>query len=63
MDTSKDLIYRYMALHKEEFGEDISEAEAQAGLDRLTNVLRIVYRPNEQKGSSVQLPPSILEFE
>ena len=61
MDTSKEFIYRYMVIHKEVFGEEISEAEAQDGLDRLTNALRILYGPYEQKGSSVQSPPSILE--
>jgi hypothetical protein len=58
-------IQRYTAAYKEEFGEDLSPAEALSQLTRLTNFLRAIQEPNEEmpedeldekKSSSVQLP-------
>lgn len=58
-------VERYTAAYKEEFGEDISPAEALSQLTRLTNFMRVITEPDEEmvepeldeeKSSSVQLP-------
>jgi hypothetical protein len=65
MRLSKEAINEFKAIYSEEFGEEISEAEAQEMGEKLLFLFKVIYRPipkdDEEKlgNKSNECPESI----
>lgn len=50
MGLSKEAINEFKAIYREEFGEEISDAEAQELGESLISLFKIIYRPLPKSG-------------